>query len=101
MYAVTTNLPRAVRSPCWEYLPMMTLGTPLFAQGLGIPDLGLLLVKLLAVVGGAAVGGIGGGGLSRLFCRFVVRRQAPKPVVKLVRLLGAALLGLAVWFWVF
>jgi hypothetical protein len=80
---------------------MMTLGTPVFAQGLGIPDLGLLLVKLLAVVGGAAVGGISGGGLSRLFCRFVVHRQAPARMVKLVRLLGAALLGLAVWFWVF
>jgi hypothetical protein len=67
----------------------------------GMLDLGMLILKILAVAGGAAVGGVGGGLVVRLLARAWTRRPVPRPVVTLIRLLGAGGLGLAVWLWVF
>jgi hypothetical protein len=68
---------------------------------LGIPDVGLLLLKGLAVVGGAVLGGLLCGLLLQLLVRAFVHRAVPKPVLRVIRLLGALTLGLLVWFWVF
>jgi hypothetical protein len=64
-------------------------------------DVGLLALKLLAVAGGVAVGGLGGGALIRLLVRWTVQRPTPRPVVRLVQVLGAVVVGLAVWIWAF
>jgi hypothetical protein len=63
-------------------------------------DLGMLVLKGLAVVGGAAVGGLGSGLLFRLLVRFVIHRPASPTALRLIRTLGAVALGLAVWLWV-
>jgi hypothetical protein len=63
-------------------------------------DLGMQVLKGLAVVGGAAVGGLGSGLLLRLLVRLAVHRPAPRTALVLVRTLGALALGLAVWVWV-
>jgi hypothetical protein len=65
-----------------------------------MPDLGMQILKGLAVVGGAAVGGLGSGLLLRLLVRLTVHRPAPPKAILLVRILGAVALGLAVWVWV-
>jgi hypothetical protein len=64
-------------------------------------DLGMQILKWLAVIGGAAVGGWGGGLLFRLLVRLSVHRSVPSKVVMPVRILGAVALGLAVWIWAF
>jgi hypothetical protein len=63
-------------------------------------DLGMQILKGLAVVGGAAVGGLGSGLLLRLLVRLVVHRPVPRKALLLVRLLGGLALGWAVWIWV-
>jgi hypothetical protein len=68
---------------------------------LGIPDLGLFIVKLLAVVGGVAVGAIGCKWFLTLLVRLVTGQKVPERVQKLARLLGAVAIGLLVWTWVF
>jgi hypothetical protein len=67
---------------------------------IGMLDLGMQILKGLAVVGGAAVGAIGGGLLFRMLVRFSVHRSAPPKLVLGVRALGGVALGLAVWMWV-
>jgi hypothetical protein len=67
----------------------------------GMLDLGMLILKGLAVAGGAAVGGLGSGLLFRLLVRLSLHRTVPQKALLLVRALGAAALGLAVWMWVF
>jgi hypothetical protein len=67
----------------------------------GMLDLGMQILKGLAVVGGAVVGGWGSGLLFRLLVRLSVQRSAPAKVVMPVRILGAVALGLAVWVWAF
>src|SRR5438105_4817405 len=68
---------------------------------LGIPDLGLMLVKLLAVVGGAAVGAVGCPWFARLLVRFTTGQKLPARVVTAFRVMGGLALGLLVWTWVF
>jgi hypothetical protein len=63
-------------------------------------DLGMQLLKLLAVIGGATVGGLVSGWLFRLVVRLAFRRQVPRPALLLIQFLGAVTLGLAVWYWV-
>jgi hypothetical protein len=73
----------------------------LVAQQLGIPDLGLMLLKVLAVAGAAALGAIGSGLALQLCCRLAVHRSPPRSAVMASRGLGAVLFGLLVWLWVF
>jgi len=69
--------------------------------GVSVPDLGMTLLKLLAVAGGLAVGMLGTGWLVQLVCRLTIQRKAPQPVLRVLRGLGGLALGLAVWLWVF
>ncbi len=64
-------------------------------------DLGMLLLKLLAVAGGAVLGGALGGFFARVLTRFTIRKQPPQALVFSGRLGGFALAGLAVWLWAF
>jgi hypothetical protein len=66
-----------------------------------IPDLGLLVVKLLAVVGGVAVGAFGCGVFLKLMARLIVRQKVPRSMLGVTRLLGGIAGGLLVWAWVF
>lgn len=65
------------------------------------PNLGETVVKFLAVAGGAAVGALVFGGLVQLLGRMIAHRPVPRPALLIVRLLGAAATGLAVWLFVF
>jgi hypothetical protein len=56
-----------------------------------------LLIKILAVVGGATVGGLAIGLLVSVLSRFLFSTKMPRPAVMLVRLLGGVACGLAVW----
>jgi hypothetical protein len=59
------------------------------------------VVRLLAVVGGAALGGFGIGFLVRLAGRFLGARTVPRTMLNLVRLLAAVVAGWVVWLLVF
>src|SRR5262245_10540791 len=77
------------------------LGCYAAVPGLGMVDLGLQIMKVLAVIGGAT----GGGGGRRWRLRFVAVVLMHLPVgpwgARVVRLLGAVLLGWAVGLWVY
>jgi hypothetical protein len=64
-------------------------------------DLGMQILKGLAVAGGAAVGWLGSGWSLRLIVRLSLQRAAPPRVLLPIRVLGALALGLAVWTWAF
>ncbi len=63
-------------------------------------DLGLLVLKVLAVVGGAAVGAVVVGVVLKLLVRLTTTRPVPRPALLLSRLLGAVAAGLAVYLWI-
>lgn len=60
-------------------------------------DLGMQILKWLAVAGGATVGWLGSGLLVRLLVRLSLHRAVPRKLLLPVRALGALALGLAVW----
>jgi hypothetical protein len=64
-------------------------------------DLGMQILKVLAVAGGTAVGWLGGGVLFRVLVRLSLQRSVPRKLLVPIRALGAATLGLAVWVWAF
>jgi hypothetical protein len=64
-------------------------------------DLGLLVLKILGIVGGAAVGALLVGFIMQLAARGMRARPLPRPVLNTLRVLGAVAAGLAVWLWVF
>jgi hypothetical protein len=64
-------------------------------------DLGMQILKWLAVAGGAAVGWLGSGLLLRLLVRLSLHRSVPRTVLVPARALGGLALGLAVWVWAF
>ena len=66
-----------------------------------VSDLGLPLLKVLAVIGGLAAGAFGTGWIVRLICKLTVRRKPPPSVLRVLRGLGGLTLGVAVWLWVF
>jgi hypothetical protein len=73
-----------------------------FAQsGLNIPDVGLLLVKCLAVLGGAAVGAVIFPLVLIVAARLVRVRNVPRPVKIIAALVGAIVVGFLVFAWVF
>ena len=53
-----------------------------------------LLIRVLAVLGGAAFGAFASGGLTRLLVRSVSTRKAPPWSLRVIRLLGAGVFGL-------
>jgi len=59
-------------------------------------NLGDWLMRGLAVVGAAALGGFGAGLILQLSARLTTTRPAPRPVLRLVRILGAIACGLLV-----
>lgn len=67
----------------------------------GMFDLGMQILKLLAVLGGATIGALLGGLLVRACTKLSLRRNVPTPALRTVQALGAGALGLAVWMWVF
>lgn len=80
---------------------LQLLGETTPTVNLGIPDIGLILLKWLAVIGGAALGGLLCGLIVQLLGRALFHRALPKPALKVIRLLGGLALGLLVWLWVF
>jgi hypothetical protein len=65
-----------------------------------IVDLGIALLKLMAVLGGVGVGWVVSGFFVRVTGKLLTLRQVPRPVVRFVQLLGGVALGFAVWLWV-
>jgi hypothetical protein len=68
---------------------------------LGMVDLGMLLLKLLAVAGGAVLGGAGAGFCAGKATKYTIRKQAPQTMVFGSRLAGGAAAALGVWLWAF
>jgi hypothetical protein len=58
------------------------------------------VVKVLAVVGGAALGALVVGWLARWPGKWVGVRDYPRPVMRVIRLAGAVVVGWAVWIMV-
>jgi hypothetical protein len=67
----------------------------------GMVDLGMLLLKLLAVAGGGVLGGAGAGFCANRVTKMTVRKQAPKTLVLGSRIAGCVAAGLGVWLWAF
>jgi hypothetical protein len=78
----------------------MTAST-LLGLGWSSENIGDAVVGALAVAGAAALGALGSGWLVQLLCRLLSTRPVPRPVLFVVRLLGAVALGWAVALWVF
>lgn len=73
-----------------------------FLLAVSVSDFGLLIVQLLAVVGGAAIGAVGCGLFLKVTARVVVRQKnVPRPVMRATHALGGLAAGLLVWAWVF
>jgi hypothetical protein len=66
-----------------------------------ILDVGMLAVRILAVVGGVAVGGFGTGWLIKIITKPLAFKQLPTSLVRASRILGGLVLGLIVAAWVF
>jgi hypothetical protein len=64
----------------WPFTPSGTLGD--------------WLLRGLAVVGAAALGGFGSGLILQLSARLTTTRQVPRPVLRIIRLMGAITCGL-------
>ncbi len=64
-------------------------------------DIGMLAVRILAVVGGVAVGGYGTGWLIKILSKPLAFKQVPVPLLRASRILGALVVGLIVAAWVF
>ena len=64
-------------------------------------NLGDWLLRGLAVVGAAALGGFGAGLILQIATRLTTTRQVPRPVLRLIRILGAITCGLLVAFALF
>lgn len=77
----------------------MTVGV--VADSLSVPDLGLFLIKILAVVGAAVVGAIGVGLCLSLSAKWFLRSKVPRPILLVTRVLGGLIAGTLVWMWVF
>jgi hypothetical protein len=68
---------------------------------LGMVDLGMLFLKLLAVAGGGVLGGAGAGFAVGKMTKLTVRMQAPRTLVFGSRIAGCVAAGLGVWLWAF
>ena len=68
---------------------------------LGIVDVGLNLLKVLAIAGGASVGAVASGLLLRLIAKVSFSRKVPRIPLRVVQILGGTGLGVAVFYWAF
>jgi hypothetical protein len=68
---------------------------------LALVDVGMNVLKLLAVAGGFMIGGLGSGLAFRGAAKLALARQVPRPLMLIVRLLGGVAAGLAVYVWAF
>jgi hypothetical protein len=66
-----------------------------------MPDVGMLAVRVLAVVGAVAVGGYGTGWLVKGLAKGIALRSAPPSLLRISRVLGGVIVGLVVAAWVF
>jgi hypothetical protein len=73
-------------------------GWSLLADGMPLAE---RVIKLLAVVGVAAVGGLGLGFLVRVLGKFLMVRQIPPRLMLLIRGLGAVVMGWVAWLILF
>lgn len=64
-------------------------------------DIGMLAMRILAVLGGVAVGGYGTGWLIKFLARPFAFKQIPTPLLRISRVMGALVVGLIVAAWVF
>ncbi len=64
-------------------------------------DVGMLAVRVLAVVGAVAVGGYGTGWLVKGLAKGIAFRSAPPSLLRISRVLGGLIVGLVVAAWVF
>jgi hypothetical protein len=62
-----------------------------------LPFYSIALLKLAAVVGGAAGGAWGAGSVARKSAKAVIRREAPRVLVTPFRIVGAVAGGWAIW----
>ena len=73
------------------------IAPPVFGFDLFLPgSLEQMIVKVLAVLGGAAVGGIGAGLITKVLARLATTRAVPLLPLRIVRVLGAIAVGLIV-----
>jgi hypothetical protein len=68
---------------------------------LALVDLNLILLKLLAVAGGAVLGGGIGGVIARRLARLAFRKETPRMLLLASRGIGCVAAGLLVWLWAF
>src|SRR5438270_12502161 len=78
----------------------MTISFPMSLPPLAMIDMGMNLLKILAIAGGAAVGALGSGLLLRLVAKLSLGRKVPRIPLRLVQVFGGATLGVAV-YWAF
>jgi hypothetical protein len=64
-------------------------------------DIGLMLMKLGAVLGGAVLGALGTRLVVALLVRLLTRRRMPRTLLNFFSALGAVVVGLLVWLWLF
>jgi hypothetical protein len=64
-------------------------------------DVGMLAVRILAVLGGVLVGGFGTGWLVKVLAKTVAFKNLPTPLLRASRILGGLVVGLIVAAWVF
>lgn len=67
---------------------------------LAIFDIGMQVLKFLAILGGAAVGWFGGSVSTKAMGVALKRKQMPQPVRRMNQTLGGLLLGIATGMWV-
>lgn len=66
-----------------------------------VPDLGQIVIRWLAVFGGAALGALLTGLIVKVLARFVTLRKVPQTPLTILRLLGGVALGWIVYLLVF
>jgi hypothetical protein len=79
----------------------MTPSPELLGMGLETAKLGDWVLRILAIVGAAAVGGLGAGLIVQLSAKFLAAQTVPRPMLQIVRVLGALTCGLLVGYFLF
>jgi hypothetical protein len=69
-----------------------------FGIGLDTAQLGDWVLRILAIVGAAAVGGFGAGLILQVSAKFLAAQTVPRPLLQIARALGAITCGLVVGY---